>query len=228
MKEAIGKKITPKLTVEPIIEKKIIPAEKERKEIPKKVEIEWEKEPIDKISRIEDQKPEKEIFSERTLLKWTIKELIEYSKEFNLVISPNSKKIDIIKKIQSYYKTEVIIEKPTIDVEDELVKLVAKRPESIETYISFKESKPLKKPSPKPKPKEAIPQTVQTTLPVITTDKIIATLNNDWQNITHLIFKLKIKDMMDARYLQNRLKELVRRDKVELQIIKNKKHWKLK
>ena len=228
MKEAIGKKITPKLTVEPIIEKKIIPTEKERKEIPKKVEIEWEKEPIDKISRIEDQKPEKEIFSERTLLKWTIKELIEYSKEFNLVISPNSKKIDIIKKIQAYYKTEAIIEKPTKEVEEELVKLVSKRPESIEKFITPKESKPIKKPSPKPKPKGIIPKTVQTTLPVITTDKILATLNNEWQNITHLIFKLKIKDMMDARYLQNRLKELVRREKVEMLIIKNKKHWKLK
>ncbi|MHA1748772.1 MAG: hypothetical protein ACTSYF_09065 [Promethearchaeota archaeon] len=228
MKEAIGKKTTPKLTVEPIIEKKIILAEKERKETPKKLEIEWEKEPVDKKSRIESQKPEKEIFSERTLLKWTIKELIEYSEEFGISISSNSKKIDIIKKIQAYYKTEAIIEKPTKEVEEELVKLVSKRPESIEEYITSKESKPIKKPSHKPKPKGIIPKTVQTTLPVITTDKILATLDNEWQNITHLIFKLKIKDMMDARYLQNRLKELVRREKVEMLIIKNKKHWKLK
>ncbi|MBY9002986.1 MAG: hypothetical protein KGD73_03355 [Candidatus Lokiarchaeota archaeon] len=231
MKEAIGKKTVPKLTPEPINETQIIPEEKESKELPKKLEIEWEKEvekPVDEKSRIEDQKPEKETFSEKTLLKWTIKELIEYSKEFGISISPNSKKIDIIKKIQSHYKTEALIEKPTVEVEEELVKLVSKRPESIDTYITSKEGKPVKKPSPKPKPKGKIPQTVQTTLPVITTDKIIATLNNEWQNITHLIFRLKIKDMMDARYLQNRLKELVRRDKVEMQIIKNKKHWKLK
>ncbi|MHA1191214.1 MAG: hypothetical protein ACTSP9_02815, partial [Promethearchaeota archaeon] len=215
MKEAIGKKTTPKLTLEPISEKKVIPKEKERKEIPKKVEIEWEKE------------PRKEIFSERTLLKWTIKELIEYSKEFKISISPSSKKIDIIKKIQAYYKTEAIIEKPAKEVEEELVKLVSKRPESIEKYITSKERKPIKK-TIKPKPKGIIPKTVQTTLPVITTDKILATLDKEWQNITHLIFKLKIKDMMDARYLQNRLKELVRREKVEMLIIKNKKHWKLK
>lgn len=231
MKEAIGKKSVPKLTPEPIKEKKILPEEKERKELPKKVEIEWEREvekPVDEKSRIEDQKPVKETYSEKTLLKWTIRELIEYSKEFGISISPNSKKIAIIKKIQSHYKTEAMIKKPTVEVEEELVRLVSKRPESIDTYITSKDSKPLKKPSPKPKPKGVIPQTVQTTLPVITTDKIIATLNNEWQNITHLIFKLKIKDMMDARYLQNRLKELVRRETVDMKIIKNKKHWKLK
>ncbi len=228
MKEAIGKKVMPKLATEPKIEKNVIPEQEERKEIPKEIEIEWEKEPVDKESRDEDQKPKKEIFSEKTLLKWTIRELIEYSKEFGISISPNSRKIDIIKEIQARYKTEAIIEKPTIEVEDELVKLVSKRPESIENLITIEEGKPIKKPSQKPKLKKTIPQTVQTTLPVITTDKILATLNNEWQNITHLIFNLKIKDMMDARYLQNRLKELVRRDKVEMLIIKNKKHWKLK
>ena len=231
MIDAIGKKITPKLTAEPIKEKKVTLEEKERKEFPKKVEIEWEKEveeAVDEKSRTEDQNPETETFSEKTLLKWTIKELIEYSKEFDILISPNSKKIDIINKIQSYKKTEAMVEKPTIEVEEELVKLVSKRPESIEDYVTSKESKPIKETPPKPKPKGTIPQTIQTTLPVITTDKIIATLNYEWQNITHLIFKLKIKDMMDARYLQNRLKELVRREKVEMLIIKNKKHWKLK
>jgi len=231
MIDAIGKKITPKLTAEPIKEKKVTLEEKERKEFPKKVEIEWEKEveeAVDEKSRTEDQNPETETFSEKTLLKWTIKELIEYSKEFDILISPNSKKIDIINKIQSYKKTEAMVEKPTIEVEEELVKLVSKRPESIEDYVTSKESKPIKETPPKPKPKGTIPQTIQTTLPVITTDKIIATLNYEWQNITHLIFKLKIKDMMDARYLQNRLKELVRREKVEMLIIKNKKQWKLK
>ena len=228
MKEAIGKKSIPKLIIEPITEKQVIPEEEERKEISKKVEIEWEKEPVDEKSRSEDQKPSKEIFSERTLLKWTIKELIEYSKEFGISISPNSKKIDIINEIQACYKTEAIIEKPTREVEEELVRLVSKRPESIETFITSEESELTKKPTPKPKPKGIVHQTVQTTLPIITTDKILATLNNEWQNITHLIFNLKIKDMMDARYLQNRLKELVRREKVEMLIIKNKKHWKLK
>ena len=231
MKEAIGKKTTLKLIVEQRTEKPVIQKEGERKEIPKKVEIEWEKEveeAVDEKSRTEDHKPETETFSEKTLLKWTIKELLEYSKEFDISISPNSKKIDIINKIQSYKKTEAMVEKPTIEVEEELVKLISKRPESLENYVTSKESKPIKETPPKPKPKGIIPQTIQTTLPVITTDKIIATLNNEWQNITHLIFKLKIKDMMDARYLQNRLKELVRREKVEMLIIKNKKHWKLK
>ncbi len=231
MKDAIGKKPAPKLVAEPLEEKKGGLEEKEIKQVPQKVEIEWEKEvekPIEEEKEIEDEKLEIDTFSEKTLLKWTIKELIEYSKEFGFSISPNSKKIDIINKILSYQKTETMIEKPTIDVEEELVKFVSKKPEPIEDYITSKESEPTKIQPLKPKSKRSIPQTIQTTLPVITTDKILATLNNEWQNITHLIFKLKIKDMMDARYLQNRLKELVRREKVEMSNIKNKKHWRLK
>ena len=66
------------------------------------------------------------------------------------------------------------------------------------------------------------------TLPVITTDKITAVLSNEWQTIKHLIFKLKIKDMMDARYLQLKLKELERKGQVLVEIKMGRKHWKLK
>jgi len=66
-------------------------------------------------------------------------------------------------------------------------------------------------------------------LPIITTEKILFALSNeDWQPITHLIFKLKIQDMMDARFLQLKMKELLRKGLVEEKIIKTKKHWKLK
>ena len=73
-----------------------------------------------------------------------------------------------------------------------------------------------------------MPKSTQTTLPVITTDKIASVLTNEWQTIKHLIFKLKIKDMMDARYLQLKLKELERKGQVLVEIKMGRKHWKLK
>jgi hypothetical protein len=68
----------------------------------------------------------------------------------------------------------------------------------------------------------------QTTLPIITTEKILNVLSDEWQTIKHLIFKLKIKDMMDARYLQLKLKELERKDKVLVESKMGKRQWKLK
>ena len=117
--------------------------------------------------------------------------------------------------LESYSK-EAVIEKPTEDIEEKMVEVISKR--SAEQELS-------KVPTEISKPKPKIPKTVQTSLPVITSDRILTVLTNDWQNITHLIFKLKIKDMMDARYLQNRLKDLVRKKKVEMSVIKSKKHW---
>jgi len=64
---------------------------------------------------------------------------------------------------------------------------------------------------------------------IITTEGLLTVLSNkDWQPITHLIFKLKIQDMMDARFLQLKLKELKRKGLITAKIIKGKKHWKLK
>ncbi|MFW9945452.1 MAG: hypothetical protein ACFFDX_01340, partial [Candidatus Odinarchaeota archaeon] len=73
------------------------------------------------------------------------------------------------------------------------------------------------------------PKSKKLEVPIITTEKILTTLSDkDWQPITYLIFKLKIQDMMDARFLQLKMKELVRKELVEENIIKSKKHWKLK
>ena len=90
---------------------------------------------------------------------------------------------------------------------------------------SVPESIKLKKPS---KEIPLIPKSIQTTLTIITTDKILKVLSNEWQTIKHLIFKLKIKDMMDARYLQLKLKELERKGYVLVEIKNGKKHFKLK
>jgi hypothetical protein len=39
---------------------------------------------------------------------------------------------------------------------------------------------------------------------------------------------MKIKEMMDARFLQIKLKELERKNSIDVATIKNKKNWKLK
>ena len=78
------------------------------------------------------------------------------------------------------------------------------------------------------KPLPSKPKSTQTTLPIITTGGILKALSNDWQTIKHLIFKLKIKDMMDARYLQIKLKELERKGEVLVEAKMGRKHWKLK
>jgi len=98
----------------------------------------------------------------------------------------------------------------------------AKTPKS---KISVIKSEPPKKPTPLKKP---IPKTVQTSLSLITSEKIVSTLNNEWQSIKHLIFKIGISDMMDARLLQVKLKQLERENQVLVNIQGGKKYWKLK
>jgi len=61
------------------------------------------------------------------------------------------------------------------------------------------------------------------TAPVLTTEAVMEALSNNWQPITALIFKMQIKEMMDARFLQIKLKELERKGivMVEPQMGKN-------
>ena len=47
------------------------------------------------------------------------------------------------------------------------------------------------------------------------------------KTVKNLIFKMKIKDMMDARFLQVKLKELERKNQVLMDVQMGKKHWKL-
>lgn len=76
--------------------------------------------------------------------------------------------------------------------------------------------------------KKPLTKTVQTSLPIITTEKTFSILNDEWQSIKHLIFRLGISDMMDARLLQVKLKQLERENKVLVNIQSGKKYWKLK
>ncbi|MFX1399947.1 MAG: hypothetical protein ACFE8V_01730, partial [Promethearchaeota archaeon] len=117
--------------------------------------------------------------------------------------------------------------------QEELVKIETFQVESPK-MVEIEEEKEIKiePPSVTVKPQKVAKKPVKKQkleLPIITTEKILSTLTNeDWQPITHLIFKLKIQDMMDARFLQLKMKELLRKGLVEEKIIKTKKHWKLK
>ena len=205
MKDAIGKKIAKITTKKVDITRPEIKEEEIEKELPKKVEIEWEEMPLDQTSTIKSTKVEEQAMSVKTLNNWTINELREYCADHDISIPSKLKKSEIIKTIQDSFikKKEIEIPIKPIKPREEIVKI-------------------------KPKPVTVAPTLTQTTLPVITTEKILGALSEDWQNITHLIFKLKIKDMMDARYLQNKLKDLVRKEKILVEIKKGKKHWKLK
>jgi len=64
-------------------------------------------------------------------------------------------------------------------------------------------------------------------LPVWDTKRIISVMSNEWQSIKQLIFKLKIKNMKDARYLQLKLTELERKGLILVEVKNGRKYWKL-
>ncbi len=207
MKNAIGRKPSPiveeKVQLEkPLVKKKEIEKEEPRKIETKEVEIKKEVIPPKIEPIVEKVKPKKVIYSEKTLNNWTIKELKEYCLENKITISSKVRKADFIKNIQESFKEKPLVEKPITEAVVEAVK---------------------------PEPRViSKPKTIQKTLPLITTDRIFRVLSGEWQTIKHLIFKLKIKDMMDARYLQLKLKELERKGEILVDLKMGKKHWKLK
>ncbi|MFX0042718.1 MAG: DNA topoisomerase VI subunit B [Candidatus Hodarchaeota archaeon] len=207
MKNAIGRKPPPTIVGKIQLEKPLVKKEEIEKEEPTKIEIkeaEIKKEAISTKteSTVEKLKPKKVIYSEKTLNNWTINELKEYCIENKIQISSKVRKADLIKKIQESFKEKPLIEKP---IAEAVVEAVQPEPRVISK-----------------------PKTIQKTLPLITTERILGVLSNEWQTIKHLIFKLKIKDMMDARYLQLKLKELERKGEILVDLKMGKKHWKLK
>ncbi len=219
MKGAIGKKSVPVIAQDIRIEKpedKVIEIKEEES---KEMEVLKEKEPIKKEISIEKPKPIKEVISKKTLLNWTVKDLKDYCKDHNIIVQSKERKNEIIEKILKSFTTEREIEKPEI-IEPVVSEIITAKPR-----VTPPKKKPVSMPT---QLTPSIPKSTQTTLPVITTDKITSVLSNEWQTIKHLIFKLKIKDMMDARYLQLKLKELERKGQVLVEIKMGRKHWKLK
>jgi len=221
MKGAIGKKKAPVIVKDLKSEKPEIKEGEIKKEEPKEVETLKEEIDIKKEISIEKPKPKKELISKKTLLNWTIKELKDYCKEHDIIIQSKERKNDIIDKILDSFTAEKVSEKPE-KIEPLVPEIITEKP--IPLIVS-----PMKKPIPTTTQKApSKPKSTQTTLPIITTDRIFSVLSKEWQTIKHLIFKLKIKDMMDARYLQLKLKELERKGQVLVEVKMGRKHWKLK
>jgi len=221
MTEAIGKKAVP--TIEPelkpekpeikkeeIIKEEVMEESSEIKEIIPKKEI-----------VVEKPEPKKEVISKKTLLNWTVEELKGYCKEQEIEIPSKARKIEIINKILESYTVEKIPRKPE-EIKLKVSEVIKTKPKPVKTAVKPAAIKP------KPQPMPSKPKSTQTTLPIITTDRILNVLTDEWQTIKHLIFKLKIKDMMDARYLQLKLKELERKEEVLVDVKMGRKQWKLK
>jgi len=219
MKQAIGKKpvstIAQELTTEKPEDEKEVIAKEEVKEEPSVVVAKAPKKEIEEIQ------PKIDKISRKTLLNWTVNELKTYCIEQQITLPSSARKNQIIEKILDSFVVDKISIKPS-----------ERRPQAT-TRIVEKPTTP--KPPIKRKSKEVItppktskPKSTQTTLPMITTDRILEALSKEWQTIKHLIFKLKIKDMMDARYLQLKLKELERKEEVLVEVKMGRKQWKLK
>ena len=233
MKDAIGAKIPTKLT-----EKKPKPTVKEEtdKGIYKKVEVKWEETSEKEEILPETITPSQKVLTERTLRNWTINELREYCAENNIVVPSKVRKEDIIKIVQEFYKkgkpekiTPLIKEvKKPLKIEPVKPGTFAEKRKQLQIAKGEAKPKYIAKKEPTIRVQPPQPQLTQTQLPIITTDKIAEALSEEWQPITSLIFKMKIKDMMDARFLQIKLKELERKGLVLVDTKMGKKHWKLK
>jgi DNA topoisomerase VI B subunit len=219
MKQAIGKKSVPTIEDELKTEK---PEDKELdilkevvKEEPSQVEVESSK------KEIEEKLPTIDKISKKTLLNWTVDELKTYCNEQQIDISSTARKNQIIEKILDSFVVDKISKKPS-ERKPQVSEIITKKPTTVKPSIKQKPKEVI------PQPKPPKPKSTQTTLPMITTDRIVKVLSDEWQTIKHLIFKLKIKDMMDARYLQLKLKELERKEEVLVEVKMGRKQWKLK
>ena len=229
-------KIPQKITKNNIVTKIKESLSKERVEVKPEIEEEVPKKervPLDKEISIKKAVPERKEFTEKTLGNWTIRELKEYCKENKLSTLSKDRKTDIINKILEFYKKPTEVQ-PEIDIAAKAPIIAS--PVAPGTIASkraqlqaAKGTAPAAaKAPPEPKVAPPKPKTTQTKLPLITNERILQTLSKEWQPITGLIYKLKIKDMMDARFLQIKLKEMERKLLVLVDIQKGKKHWKLK
>ncbi len=254
MKMAIGKKSTPVIIEKTEIEKKEEVEERKEKPIIKVIEEKPIIKVIEKLEIKEPQKitqvkqeekpPEKDVIEKKeisvqTLNNWTVKELRDYCGEHKIKIKSKIRKVDLISKIQQSFdegltKEKLRVEKPKIEKPKRPVlpkskPLVPGTVRAAREQLQIAKGKVPSKPKLAPKTRTMPPKPkTQTQLPIVSTERILGVLSNDWQALTHLIFKLKIKDMMDARFLAIKLKELERKGRVMMEIKKGKKHWKIK
>ena len=224
----------PKLVQKTLI--KPIKKEEKEKTIEKELktpEIKIIDEEQEKIASIKESlQIERVDLSEKSLNRWTIKELREYAKEHGISLPSKAKKSEIIEKIRAApLKKEISAPKvKEIKKPEPLAPgTIAEKRERLRQLKGElqKQKRELQKPKPIIPPKPEEPQESQEN--IVTNEKILAALSKtEWQPLTSLIYKLKIKDMMIARFLQIKLKNLERSGLVEVDVRKGKKFWKLK
>ena len=241
MTEAIGKRL-PQVIQQGISPSKIDIKPDKEIEIPKIKMPEVKSLEIKKLEDRKDRKKPKEIsikeeperkverISRKTLQNWTVTELKNYSNEKGITFPSKVRKFELINIIQESFDKKIEASK-SIEKIPKIPKAVqplppgtiSKKKQQLKVASGQVRLKPIK---PATYTTNVKPKSTQLTLPIITTEKILEVLTDDWQTIKHLIFKLKIKDMMDARYLQLKLKELERKVKVVVEIKMGKKHFK--
>ncbi|MFX1340521.1 MAG: hypothetical protein ACFFDK_18070, partial [Promethearchaeota archaeon] len=236
MKEAIGGKVVPSVIQEPIakiVGAKVIEPHEEKLEVKeekvekKEVKVE-EKPPTKDLTIKEEIITKKEMPDVDSFNQWTVKELRVYCKEKDIELPSKINKKEIIRRIQDELKgVKKEFEEEKKPEKIKIAEIKPLEPEKLKTAKARMQATKREAP-PRPKPSVKPPKPIQTHLPVITTDSLIDALTDEWQTIKHLIFKLRIKDMMDARFLQIKLKELERKGKVMVDVKMGKKHWKLK
>jgi DNA topoisomerase VI B subunit len=209
------------------IEKKV--EEKKEIEVEKgeeKREIKKEKEKVVPEKEKVPEKPEKEYKLEekldlKNLDNYTVNELKSFAEKKDINITTRLRKDEIIEKILNIIeKKERLKKQIEIPISKETVDTKAIR--EAKQKVKTRRGEVKKKAPPVPR------KSKQQKLPVITTEKILEALSEEeWQTIKHLIFTMRIKDMLDARFLQIKLKELTRKGIVEVDSRKGKKYWKL-
>ncbi|MFX1238975.1 MAG: hypothetical protein ACFE8P_14805 [Promethearchaeota archaeon] len=164
--------------------------------------------------------PKSPSITQKLIIKKKKIEPIISQKSEELVPKPKKIKQVPLKKVES--EVEKITSKPLIVEKKKEKPVKVSKPKKVEKTAEIK--KVVKPESIRP----PVSKTVQTQLPRITTDRILDVLDKkDWQNIKTLILKMEIRDMLDARYLQVKLKELERKKIVLVDVQMGKKHWKL-
>ena len=220
-KEEITKPVKPPIREEIEIRKpELIPAKKveirEEKLIERPKSEEIKAAPKPKV-KIEAKKVEIPNFNNLT-----VNQLREFAHNKDIILPSRANKTDLIKKIKDGLSQTKVIEKVKIPPIHEKIPT----PKPVKA-AKAKPAKKLAKPTPPVKVKPSGPK--QTQLPIITNENIVSALSKDeWQTIKHLIFKMKIRDMMDARFLQIKLRELERKGKVLVDVKMGKKHFRLK
>ncbi len=116
-------------------------------------------------------------------------------------------------------------------IEEDLSKkkvVLKKKSEKQKIFLGYEKSVPIASLKSKLPDIERLDKTRQIHIIDITKENIINTLSNKWQDLDDLVSKLRMKEMLDVRFLKVKLSELVRKQEI-LHINRDgRDFWKLK